>query len=222
MRAVREELTYHPTVCPLDCADTCSMSVGVSEGVVQEVRGSHVNPFTRGKICAKVATGLVQQVHGPDRLTQPLRRNGPKGAGSFEAISWQEALDEIHGRFSDIIAQHGPQAIAPLSYGGPMGLLGHGSMANRFFNRLGATQVDSTPLCAGVAGAAWEAVFGDAGGIPYTELEHSKLIVVWGNNITAAHLHLIKTLRKARANGAKLVVIDPKRIRIAEFRGVTG
>jgi anaerobic selenocysteine-containing dehydrogenase len=216
MRTADPEVTYHPTVCPLDCADTCSMSVGVKDGVVQEVRGSNVNPFTRGKICAKVATGLVQQVHGPDRLTHPLRRTGPRGSGNYSVISWQQALDEIYTGFQQIIEQHGAQAIAPLTYGGPMGMLGHGSMANRFFNRLGASQVDSTTLCAGVAGAAWESVFGNAGGIPYTELAESKLIVVWGNNITLAHLHLIKVLREARNNGAKLVVIDPKRIRIAE------
>ncbi|MEH6591657.1 MAG: molybdopterin-dependent oxidoreductase [Halioglobus sp.] len=216
MRTADPELTYHPTVCPLDCADTCSMTVGVKHGKVQEVRGSDVNPFTRGKICAKVANGLVHQVHGPDRLTQPLRRTGPKEDGAYEAISWDVALDEIYSRFQHIIEQFGPQAIAPLTYGGPMGLLGHGSMANRFFNRLGASQVDSSPLCAGVSGLAWETVFGDAGGIPYTELAESKLIVVWGNNITVAHLHLIKVLREARAKGAKLVVIDPKRIRIAD------
>jgi anaerobic selenocysteine-containing dehydrogenase len=216
MRAADPEVTYHPTVCPLDCADTCSMSVGVKNGKVQNVRGSNVNPFTRGKICAKVATGLVQQVHGPDRLTHPLKRTGPKGSDSYSPVSWDEALDEIYTRFQQIIKQHGAQAIAPLTYGGPMGILGHGSMANRFFNRLGASQVDASTLCAGVAGAAWESVFGDAGGIPYTELAESKLIVVWGNNITVANLHLIKLLREARSKGAKLVVIDPKRIRIAE------
>lgn len=216
MRTADPEVIYHPAVCPLDCADTCSMSVGVKDGMVKEVRGSRVNPFTRGKICAKVATGLLQQVHGPDRLTHPLKRTGPRGSGNYSVISWEQALNEVYNRFQQIIVQHGAQAIAPLTYGGPMGMLGHGSMANRFFNRLGASQVDSATLCAGVAGAAWESVFGDAGGIPYTELGESKLIVVWGNNITIAHLHLIKALREARSKGAKLVVIDPKRVRIAE------
>ena len=68
----------HDAVCPLDCADTCSLSIEVVDGRVEKVRGSHANPFTRGKICAKVATGLSHQVHGPDRLTTPLLRNGPK------------------------------------------------------------------------------------------------------------------------------------------------
>ncbi|MEH6607960.1 MAG: molybdopterin-dependent oxidoreductase [Halioglobus sp.] len=205
-----------PSVCPLDCADTCSLSIEVSEGQVCRVRGSQANPFTRGKICAKVAEGLPHQVHGPQRLTQPLKRNGPKGGGSFLPISWDEALATIQGQFQDIIEDHGAEAIVPLSYGGPMGLLSGGSMDERFFHRLGASRVDSSPLCAGVSGAAWESVFGDVGGIPFTELRHSRLIVVWGNNITACNLHLIKLIREAQGNGAKLVVVDPRRIRIAE------
>lgn len=206
----------HDAVCPLDCADTCSLSIEVVDGKVEKVRGSDANPFTRGKICAKVATGLPHQVHGPDRLTTPLLRNGPKGAGAYRKASWDEALDAIHQRFTQIISEYGAQAIAPLTYGGPMGLLAGGSMAERFFNRLGASKIDTTTLCTATSTAAWESVFGDVSGISYEELQHSQLIVVWGNNITACNLHLITRLRDARKRGAKLVVIDPKRIRIAD------
>ena len=97
----------YDSVCPLDCADTCSLSIDVIEGQVAKVRGSHANPFTRGKICAKVATGLPIQVHGADRLSTPLLRNGPKGAGAYRTASWDEALDTIHQRFSEIIAKYG-------------------------------------------------------------------------------------------------------------------
>jgi anaerobic selenocysteine-containing dehydrogenase len=65
-----------------------------------------------------------------------------------------------------------------------MGMLAGNSMDKRFFNRLGATQLDSSALCAGVSDAAYQSVFGDVGGIPFDELSRSKLIVVWGNNIT--------------------------------------
>jgi anaerobic selenocysteine-containing dehydrogenase len=71
MRNLEPGISVHPAVCPLDCADTCSLSVEVRDGLVRNVRGSSANPFTRGKICSKVATGLPQQVHGPDRLTTP-------------------------------------------------------------------------------------------------------------------------------------------------------
>jgi anaerobic selenocysteine-containing dehydrogenase len=216
MRQLEPGVTTHHSVCPLDCADTCSLSVEVKDNRISAVRGSQTNPFTRGKICTKVATGLPLQVHGEQRLTQPLLRNGPRGAGAYLPISWQQALDTIHDRYQQIIAAHGPQAIVPLSYGGPMGMLAGNSMDKRFFNRLGATQVDASPLCAGVSTAAWTSVFGDTGGISFEEIAHSKLIVVWGNNITVCNLHLTKIIREARSRGAKLVVVDPKRIRIAE------
>ena len=203
-------------VCPLDCADTCSMAIDVVDGKVTKVRGSHANPFTRGKICAKVATGLPHQVHGPDRLLTPLVRDGPKGAGAYREASWEEALDVIHQRFAGIMSEYGAQAIAGLTYGGPMGLLSGGSMDERFFNRLGSSKVDTTTLCTATSTAAWDSVFGDAAGISYEELDHSQLIVVWGNNITACNLHLINRLRDARKRGARLVVVDPKRIRIAD------
>jgi len=206
----------HPAVCPLDCADTCSLSIEVRAGQVERVRGSGANAFTRGKICAKVANGLPAQVHGPQRLTRPLLRNGPKGAGAFTPISWEQALDEIVGRFRDIIEEHGAQAIAPLTYGGPMGLLASKSMNRRFFHRLGASKVNSSTLCAGVSAEAWGSLFGDVGGIPFTELSHSRLIVVWGNNITACNLHLTTLIRDARKRGATLVVVDPRRTRIAD------
>ena len=215
MNQAEAKITHHHSVCPLDCADTCSLTLDVRNGQVEKVRGSNANPFTKGKICAKVAQGLPAQVHGPGRITTPLLRDGSKGSGLFRPVSWDAALDIIHEKFSAIIADHGSEAIAPLRYGGPMGLLAGRSMDRRFFHRLGASKVDATPLCAGVSGAAWESVFGEAGGIPFTELAHSRLIVVWGNNITACNLHLTTLIRKARDQGAKLVVIDPKRTRIA-------
>ena len=78
-------------------------------------------------------------VHGPQRLLHPLRRVGPKGSGQFERISWDAALDEIHERVSEVIGRWGPQAVMPLNYAGPHGLLAGDSMSLRFFNRLGAT-----------------------------------------------------------------------------------
>ncbi len=94
-----------PSVCTLDCPDTCSLTVtvNVDDGKMVKVRGSNANPLTRGVICTKV-THYPEFVHGEDRLLTPLRRAGAKGEGRFEPISWEEALDIIHDRFSGIIA----------------------------------------------------------------------------------------------------------------------
>ena len=203
------------SVCPLDCADTCSLDVHVEDGQITAVRGSDANPFTRGKLCAKVVNSFPAQVHGDLRIHTPLVRRSTVAGSDFQPLSWDSALDLIHEKFSSIIERHGAQAIAPLTYGGPMGLLAGGSMDRRFFHRLGASLVDSTTLCAGTSGAAWEAVFGDAGGIDFQEIGESKLILVWGNNITTCNLHLTTIIRDAQKRGATLIVVDPKRTRIA-------
>jgi anaerobic selenocysteine-containing dehydrogenase len=204
-----------PSVCPLDCPDTCSLSVTVEDQKITKVRGSHVNPITQGAICTKV-THYPEFVHGPDRIRTPLKRVGKKGEGSFEPISWDLALDIIHDRFMAIREEFGPQAIMPFNYAGPHGFLAKGSMDLRFFHKLGATRLNRPPLCGGVKNQAY---FGTYGSVPVMRLEqviHSKLIIAWGNNVTVSQLHLAPIIKEARAKGAKLVVIDPRRTEIAK------
>ena len=203
------------SVCTLDCPDTCSLTVTVDDERIVEVRGSRANPYTAGVICTKVARSYPEFVHGPGRLSTPLRRVGAKGEGRFVPISWEEALDAIHERFTAIMAAHGPQAIVPLNYAGPHGLLAGGSMDLRFFHRLGASLLDRKPLCGGVRTEAWVGTFGPAPGMSPEQAVHARLIVAWGNNVTWSNLHLTPIIRRARKAGAKLVVVDPRRTKIA-------
>ena len=206
-----------PSVCPLDCPDTCSLSVTVDDaGRIEKVRGSRVNPLTEGAICGKVSKLYPDFVHGDNRLTQPLRRVGAKGEGKFEVISWPQALDLIHENFSDAIAEHGPETILPLNYAGPHGLLAMGSMDLRFFHQLGASILSRRPMCGGIKTEAWLGTFGAIAGAQMTEVESAKLIVVWGNNVTFSNLHLAPVIQRIRDAGGKVVVIDPKRIKVAE------
>src|SRR2546427_1159528 len=206
-----------PSVCPLDCPDTCSLTVTVEAGRITKLRGSRANPSTAGVLCAKVPESYPEFVHGPGRLTTPLRRTGAKGAGTFAPIAWAEALDLIHARFTSVIATHGPQAIMPLNYGGPHGVLAGGSMDPRLFHPLGATLLDRSPPCRGLRSEAWAGTYGAAApGIPPEQVEHSRLIVAWGYNVTWSGLHMTPVIDRARRAGAKLVVVDPKRTKIAE------
>jgi anaerobic selenocysteine-containing dehydrogenase len=205
-----------PSVCPLDCPDTCSLTVTVHEGRITRVRGSHANPYTRGVICAKVAASYPDWVHGEGRLRTPLRRVGAKGEGRFERVSWADALDAIHARFQIIIATQGPQAILPLNYAGPHGMLAGGSMDLRFFHKLGATLLDRKPLCGGVRTEAWLGTYGTAPGMRPEDVRLSKLVIAWGNNVTWSNLHLVPIINEARRAGAKLAVVDPARTKIAE------
>ena len=210
------DLIVKASVCPLDCPDTCSLSVTVAHDEVVEVRGSKVNPLTRGAICSKVANYYPEFVHGADRLHTPLKRVGAKGSGQFKTISWSEAISTIHEKVSAKIDQFGPQTVLPLNYAGPHGLLAGESMSARFFHRLGASLLKRRPLCGGIRSEAYQYTYGSVPGIPLQQVANSKLIIVWGNNATACNLHLMRQINKARHAGARLVVIDPKRTRVAE------
>jgi anaerobic selenocysteine-containing dehydrogenase len=190
------------------------MTVTVEDGRLLSVRGSHANPLTRGAVCAKV-THYPELVHGPDRLLTPLQRVGARGEGRFVPISWEQALDLIHARFTAIIEEFGPQAILPLNYAGPHGFLAGGSMDLRFFHKLGASRLARRPLCGGVKS---EAFLGTFGPVPLMRPEHvaqARLIIAWGNNVTVSQLHLMPIINAARKRGATLVVVDPRRVQIA-------
>ncbi len=203
------------SVCPLDCPDTCSLAVGVAEGQVVSVRGSRANPITHGAICTKVANSYPEFVHGAARLRHPLKRIGPKGEGAFARISWDEALGLIHERVTAVIARHGGEAVLPLNYAGPHGMLAGDSMSLRFFHRLGASLLERDALCGGIRSTAYAATFGATPGTPLQQVSQARLIIVWGNNASACNLHLMRQINAAKRHGARLVVIDPRRTRVA-------
>jgi anaerobic selenocysteine-containing dehydrogenase len=205
-----------PSVCAFDCPDTCSLTVSIDDGRIVKVRGSEAVPYTAGVICNKVARDTGDFVHGPRRLLYPLRRVGPKGSGQFERVSWDDALDEIHERVTEIIGRWGPQAVMPLNYAGPHGFLAGDSMSARFFNRMGASQLYRWALCGGVRREAWTGTYGPVPGCPPEFAARAELNVVWGNNATVANVHLVRSVRIAKRAGGKLVVVDPLRTKIAE------
>src|SRR4051794_37044513 len=95
-------IVERPSVCTLDCPDTCSLTVTTQADRVIKVRGSRALPYTDGVICNKVAQQTINFVHGSGRLRYPLRRTGPRGSGQFERIGWAAALDLIHARMSAV------------------------------------------------------------------------------------------------------------------------
>lgn len=204
------------SVCPLDCPDTCSLEVSVQDNQITKVRGSNANPYTAGVVCNKVVRHYPEMIHGNNRLTTPLKRIGARGTGQYARISWHTALDRIYDEFSKATERFGPESVIPFNYAGPHGELAMGSMDRRFFHKLGATLLDRGPLCGAVRATSYSSLFGDAPGMAPQQAIHSDLIVVWGNNATVSNLHLARVIKSARDRGAKLITIDPKRIRIAE------
>jgi anaerobic selenocysteine-containing dehydrogenase len=208
-------LVERDSVCTLDCPDTCSLTVTVEDGRIVKVRGSDALPYTESVICTKVAHHSDAFVHGPGRLLHPLRRTGERGSGAFARISWDEALGLIHDRVASVVARFGAQAVMPLNYAGPHGMLSYDSMSLRFFHKLGASQLLRGSLCGLVRSEAWAGTYGSAPGIGPEAAGEAKLNVVWGNNATVSNLHLVRQVRAAKRKGGRLAVIDPLRTKIA-------
>ncbi len=202
------------TACPFDCPDACSLEVRVEDGRVVKIDGSHANPYTAGYICAKVRR-FPEAVYGPDRVLHPLRRVGNKGEGRFERISWDQTLGEIAERMAAVRTAGGGEAILPLCYGGSNGLLTHDAVDARLFRRLGASRLAPT-VCAAPTRRVATALYGRMAGVAPQDFRYSRLIVVWGTNPSASGIHLVPPIRDARAAGAKLVVIDPRRTPLAK------
>ena len=199
--------------CPHDCPDTCALLTTVENGRATQVQGNPAHPMTDGVLCTKVSR-YVERTYHPERLLQPLRRVGPKGAGQFEPVGWDEALDAIAQRLKSIAARD-PQAVLPYSYAGTMGQVQGESIAARFFHQLGASLLDRT-ICASAGAEALTQTLGNKVGMKVEFFAESKLIVIWGSNSIGSNLHFWRIAQVAKRQGAKLVCIDPRRSETAD------
>ena len=208
-------LTIVKAACPHDCPDTCAMLVTVENGQAVKVAGDPDHPFTRGFLCTKVAN-YEQRTHSPERVRTCLKRTGAKGEGRFAEISWDEALDLIADQFKSLAASsEGAETILPYSYCGTMGLVQSQSMDRRFFHRLGASQLERT-ICASAGAAGYKATVGASIGTDPERFSKARLILLWGTNTISANVHLWPQILEAKAAGARLIAIDPRRTRTAD------
>jgi anaerobic selenocysteine-containing dehydrogenase len=203
------------TTCPRDCYDACGIAVVKRNGAIRHVRGDPSHRVARGKLCRKCSIGYNGAfLDAQARLTRPLRRTGPKGAGEFAPVSWDEALGEIAGRLRGIEATAGAHTVLNAHYTGTFSLLGY-SFPLRFFHRLGATEVDPDTICNKAGHVALEYVYGTSmvGFDPLTARD-SQCILVWGANPSAsaphAHEHWLPE------SPTRVVVVDPVRTPTAE------
>jgi anaerobic selenocysteine-containing dehydrogenase len=204
-----------PSVCPHDCTSTCALEVErLDPRTIGRVRGSSRNTYTRGVICEKVAR-YAERVHHPDRLLHPLKRVGPKGAGQFARISWDEALDTVAIEFSRRAAASGPEAVWPYYYAGTMGLVQRDGI-NRLRHVMRYSRWFST-ICVTLSDAGWVAGTGAKRGVDLREVgDHSDLVVIWGGNPVHTQVNVMTHVMAAKRRGATLVVVDPYRTATAE------
>jgi anaerobic selenocysteine-containing dehydrogenase len=198
-------------VCGHDCPDMCSLLAEVENGRVLRIKGDPEQSFTAGFACAKVNRD-AELVHSPARIKTPLRRAGPKGAGKFVPVTWDEALDEITGRWRRIIAESGPLALLGYAYSAHQGQLNRGLVLG-LFHALGASRLAAGTVCDTCCETAWDMTVGPIGGADPEAVDDSDLIISWGADLVATNVHFWARVEAAQRRGVKLVVIDPRKSR---------
>jgi anaerobic selenocysteine-containing dehydrogenase len=193
--------------CPLDCQDSCAWTAHVEDGRVVRIEGVAEHPVTRGVLCAKVRD-YEQRLYAPDRLLYPLLRDGPKGAGQFRRIGWDEAVSRISERYAAIIAEHGAEALLPINYMGSIGAVQRRALM-RLFHVLGASRFHGS-IC-GASGNALAAE-GHPLGFDPEETVESRLVLLWGANVLTTSPHQWQFIKAARErHGSRVICIDPRR-----------
>lgn len=203
-----------PSVCPYDCPDCCGLLITVEDGKAVCVAGDPEHAFTRGTLCPKMAH-YERTVHSPKRILTPLRRIGQKGEGRFIPIGWDEAIEEIAGRWQSIIRDYGAEAILPYSYAGTMGTIGY-SAGHALFYALGATSLDRT-ICAPAKSRGYRDVMGATLPTAPQEAQHSDMIVLWSISMLATDIHFRHDIEMTRKRGAKVYCIDTYRTKTADY-----
>ncbi len=198
------------TSCPRDCYDGCGIAVVKRGGKITRVLGDPDHPVSRGALCGKCAIAYNGVWLDPEaRLLHPMRRTGPKGSGSYERVSWDDAIGEIATRLSAIARKNGASSVLHTHYTGTCSAIAN-SFPERFFKCFGATEAIPDTICNNAGHAALDYVFGSSvtGFDPRTARD-SACILVWGANpahsAPHAHKHWLKE------NPARVVVIDPVR-----------
>ena len=198
------------TTCPRDCYDSCGVVVVRRGGRVRHVRGDPTHSVSRGRLCVKCSIGYNGVWRDPSaRLTEPLVRVGSKGSGEFRQASWDEVLDLIADRLGALVDAGEAHTIIQTHYTGTFALLGY-SFPLRFFNRLGATEVDPDTVCNKAGHVALDYVYGTSeNGFDPRTVADSRCIIVWGANPSACAPHVDEHWL-SQAPGA-VVVVDPVR-----------
>ena len=193
------------------CDGFCPVSAKVVDGQVVKV-AARKDPFLKDVICMKGAYAPKSFAH-PDRLMVPRKRVGERGAGEWRQVSWEEALDDIAKKLSATIDRYGPEAFAVATSNWNTTV--DSGLSRRFMNLLGSPNwISGVAYCMGNTAAVNRMVYG---WYPRGDVLHSKCIVLFGHNPRRhSWTAEFKAIRVAQANGAKLIVLDPRKSENAE------
>ena len=193
------------SVCPKDCFGSCSLEIEVEKGKIVKVRGNRNSPVNQGRICTK-GMSYPNVVYGPERLLYPLQKVGKRGKGKFKRISWEQALDIIYKKFRNFKGQYGPESILYYRRFANLGVAKN--CAYGFWYQFGGFTSAYGGLCDSAGQEAITLTYGEVKHNAISDLENSKLIILWGTNPVYTHIHLMHHINKAVDKGTKLITID--------------
>lgn len=190
----------------------CGILAHVENGRITKVEGDPDSPLSRGTICAK-GLAQVERLNHPDRLRYPMKRTAERGEGKWERISWDEALESIARKITETIERDGRRAIC-FAQGTPKGLELY--LMIRLANLLNIPNV-ATPgnICHMPREVASTLT---CGFFPIPDYEQPPAcVMVWGSNLFQTNEEGIlgSRLRRTIDQGARLIVIDPRKTAIA-------
>jgi thiosulfate reductase/polysulfide reductase chain A len=193
-------------VCDV-CSMGCALIMHVRAGRVIRLSGNPKDQVAEGKLCVRGYSGL-RLLYDPDRLKFPMKRTNPKKDigedPKWVKISWDEALELVAQKFKKIRDAHGSEAIVVVARGQ--------AWQKHFANSLGTPNLIShNNTCYSTHEAVWRAMVTGTGKTWTVDYEHSKYILCFGwDGMGKSKNHWGRGVNQARANGAKLVVFDPR------------
>jgi anaerobic dimethyl sulfoxide reductase subunit A len=213
--------TVVTSTCGHNCGGRCVVNAHVRDGRIVRISTDprkwtpEVPPL---HACVR-GFGQLERVNHPDRLTRPLRRTGPRGAGQFEPIGWDEALDEVARQMLRVRDTYGPAAILDCSRTGSLSMLHAGRLnVQRLLHMFGGCTELWSNLSAEAEVFAVRHTYGGeykSSGREPTDYVNSRLIVMWGWSPGDGTFGTgtLQYLKLAKRHGTRIVCVDPRRTR---------
>lgn len=188
------------------CHPRCGLLLEIEQGRIVGVNGDPDHPVTCGRICERGRL-MADHVHHPDRLNHPLKRIGERGSGRWQRLTWDQALDEVAEGLASLRENHGAETLA-FTHGTKRTL--HWDQ-RRFYNLFGSPNTcGANNICMCPSQAVEYATYG---GFSHGDVRQAKCVVLWGHGPSmSGPVGLYPAILQAKKGGARLIVVDPRRI----------
>jgi thiosulfate reductase/polysulfide reductase chain A len=194
---------YISTMCEM-CVWRCGVLAKVKDGRVVKLEGNPEHPHSRGNLCPRGQSGLMN-TYDPDRVLTPLIRVGGRGEGKFRKASWEEALDLVAKNMLDIREKYGPEAMVFSSTHN----LSQVQFENLLYGYGSPNYGTQRSLCFNAMITAFLLTYGIEE--PSRNYENVEFILMVGRNMMEAiSTSETSELSHALDRGAKLVYLDPR------------